>query len=331
MGQKRQYIFQTNWSQKRRYVSIWLSILALLIVSIVLLGGYTRLTGSGLSIVQWAPLSGIVPPLDQAAWEHEFDQYKMFPEYQIVNNSLTLKEFKFIFMVEFLHRILGRVIGLAMIVPIIYFYHKRYIVKKDLFKYLNMTALLALQGFIGWYMVKSGLSQNPYVSHYRLSIHLITAVLLYSFIVWQIIPSNSHSNTSLKFKLSLLLGIIYLQTFFGGMTAGLKAGLVYNTFPLMGQAFIPHELEILDLNNAVSVQFIHRLLAYVAFALSIYFSLSLYKKHKYLALTIVAVCGLQLLLGVLTLLYSVPISLGLAHQFGALTLITCVIYAIKKV
>jgi cytochrome c oxidase assembly protein subunit 15 len=331
MSQDRQYIFDVDQAKAQRCIFIWLGILAVLIVSIVMLGGYTRLTGSGLSIVKWAPLSGIIPPLSDLAWQHEFDQYKMFPEYQVINNTLTLKEFKFIFMIEFLHRILGRVIGLSMVIPMIYFYYKRYITKQDFFKYLGMSVTIALQGFIGWYMVKSGLDKNPHVSHYRLGAHLILAAVLYSFVIWQMIPSSSSNNLSLKFKLLWLLGIIYLQIFFGAMVAGLKAGLIYNTFPLMGQTFVPFELKILDLNDAVTVQFIHRILAYIVFALSLYFSKNLYEQHKYLALIIVAVCLMQLSLGVLTLVYSVPIFLGLAHQLGALMLITCVLYAIKRV
>jgi cytochrome c oxidase assembly protein subunit 15 len=321
--------------QNRQYISIWLSVLAFLIIAIVLLGGYTRLTGAGLSIVEWAPVSGVIPPVNQDAWELEFNKYKMFPEYKILNSTLSIKEFKFIFMVEFLHRILGRIIGLAMIVPFIYFYYKRYILKQDLPKYLIIFVMIGLQGVIGWYMVKSGLAKDPYVSHYRLSIHLITAIALYSFIIWQIISSSNFGDTSLKLKLSSLLGIIYLQTFFGAMVAGLKAGLVYNTFPLMGATFIPYELDISDLNNAVTVQFIHRILAYIVFVLSIYFSYDIYKKDQNkgrgIAFAILTACLLQLLLGVLTLLYSVPIFLGLAHQFGAILLITSVIYAIKKV
>ena len=321
--------------QNRQYISIWLSVLAFLIIAIVLLGGYTRLTGAGLSIVEWAPVSGVIPPVNQDAWELEFNKYKMFPEYKILNSTLSIKEFKFIFMVEFLHRIFGRIIGLAMIVPFIYFYYKRYILKQDLPKYLIIFVMIGLQGVIGWYMVKSGLAKDPYVSHYRLSIHLITAIALYSFIIWQIISSSNFGDTSLKLKLSSLLGIIYLQTFFGAMVAGLKAGLVYNTFPLMGATFIPYELDISDLNNAVTVQFIHRILAYIVFVLSIYFSYDIYKKDQNkgrgIAFAILTACLLQLLLGVLTLLYSVPIFLGLAHQFGAILLITSVIYAIKKV
>jgi cytochrome c oxidase assembly protein subunit 15 len=316
--------------QNQQYISIWLSIVALMIVSIVMLGGYTRLSGSGLSIVEWTPISGIVPPISDSAWQVEFDKYKMFPEYKLVNYNLSLSEFKFLFMVEFLHRILGRVIGLSILLPLIYFYYKKIISKEQLPKYLLILAIVCFQGFMGWYMVKSGLSKDPHVSHYRLSMHLITAVFLYSLILWQIIPQNTRQDSFINRLLKILLTLVYVQTFFGGMVAGLKAGMVYNTFPLMGGRFIPDELIVSDFSNPVTVQFIHRMLAYSIFLLVTYISYLLYDKRKIFdAFLIWGACFLQILMGVITLVYVTPVSWALAHQLGAIVLISSIIWCIK--
>lgn len=312
-----------------QYVSAWLSLVATLIISIVILGGYTRLSGSGLSIVEWSPISGIVPPISHDDWILEFDKYKQFPEYRDVNHGISLPDFKFIFMVEFLHRILGRIIGLAFVLPLIYFCAKKYILLQDLPKYFLMLGILCLQGFMGWYMVKSGLAKDPHVSHYRLSMHLIIAIILYSLIVWQIMP-RSATNDSSSYRLKALLLLVFVQTFFGGMVAGLKAGLLYNTFPLMGIEFVPYELEITNLSNPVSVQFIHRILAYLVLFISIYLSWGFYKKAKLKnALILLLPCFAQVLLGIITLIYYVPIYFALLHQFFAIVLITAIIYLIK--
>jgi cytochrome c oxidase assembly protein subunit 15 len=316
--------------RNQQCISIWLMIIAFMIVAIVTLGGYTRLSGSGLSIVEWAPISGIVPPLNEEAWEAEFDKYKLFPEYQEVNQNLSIGEFKFIFMIEFLHRILGRLIGLTLILPLIYFYLKRLIPKTEFPKYLLMVLILFMQGFMGWYMVKSGLSKDPHVSHYRLSAHLIIAILLYSFVIWQIIPNTETTNSSLKKQLQVLLILVYVQIFFGGMVAGLKAGMVYNTFPLMGVSFIPYELDITNLNDAVTVQFIHRILAYITFLFSMYLGYLLYQNNQTRsAVFLFSACLLQVALGIITLVYLVPIFWALAHQLGAMLFITTILYALK--
>jgi cytochrome c oxidase assembly protein subunit 15 len=317
--------------RNHQYVSSWLISLALLIIAMITLGGYTRLSGSGLSIVEWAPISGILPPLTESAWQTEFDKYKLFPEYKLVNHAFTLTEFKFIFIIEFLHRILGRIIGLTMALPLIYFYLKRYITKEELPKYLCMFALLLLQGFMGWYMVKSGLAKDPHVSHYRLSVHLIMAVLLYSLIIWQTIPKLPSKNKTLNNQFKILLAIIYLQVFFGGMVAGLKAGMIYNTFPLMGNSFIPAEINFNDLNDPVTVQFIHRILAYAVFLICAYLSYCLYNLGEITkALCLFGACFLQVLLGIVTLIYIVPVFWALVHQLGALLLITVNIYILRK-
>ena len=313
-----------------QYLCIWLGTVAFLIVSIVLLGGYTRLSGSGLSIVEWKPISGIIPPLNDYEWNLEFGKYKMFPEYSLVNSDIALHEFKFIFMIEFLHRILGRVIGLAFVLPLIYFYTKKIIPGRDMPKYLLMLTVLCLQGFMGWYMVKSGLYQEPYVSHYRLSVHLTIAVTLYALVIWQMLQYFSVQSRACSYSLNILLLLVFVQIFFGGMVAGLKAGLVYGTFPLMGSSFIPHELDISNLNDAVTVQFIHRIFAYLVFVFACYLSWGFYRRGSLKnALILFIPCLAQVVLGILTLLYFVPMSFALAHQVCAIALVTSVLYLMK--
>ena len=317
--------------RNEQYVELWLIVLAALIFSIVILGGYTRLSGSGLSIVSWQPVSGILPPLNHHQWLEVFDQYKLSPEFCKINYDMDLSNFQFIFIIEFLHRLLARIIGLVMIIPLAYFYYIKAINKQQLAKYLLMILILSFQGFIGWYMVKSGLVNNPYVSHYRLSTHLIIAIGLYSFIFYQLFPKQENNKLyHIKPFLYALLLLLYGQIFMGAMVAGLKAGLVYNTFPLMGDGFIPYEINLNDFNDPVTVQFIHRILAYLLTTLCFYVSYMLYCAHmKYLAWLLFGICLLQGMLGVLTLLYMVQPVLALLHQGGSIVLISVVIYCLK--
>jgi cytochrome c oxidase assembly protein subunit 15 len=313
-------------------VFIWLGVLALMIVAIVMLGGYTRLSGSGLSIVEWRPISGIIPPLNEASWQFEFAKYQLFPEYRLVNYNMTLAQFKFIFMIEFLHRILGRLIGITFLLPLVYFIKKKMIARADLPRYMLILLMLSAQGFIGWYMVKSGLINDPHVSHYRLSSHLIMAVALYTMVIWQMLgcaPLKDYSSSgSNLLLLKMLLALVFIQTFAGGMVAGLKAGLVYQTFPLMGDSFIP---VLSDLNDAVTVQFIHRLLAYGVFMLATIISWRLYAQgFVRLSGLLFGACLLQVVMGLITLLAGVPLSFALLHQFGALLLISAIVIVMRS-
>ena len=314
-----------------QYIYLWLAFVGLLIIAIIIVGGYTRLSGSGLSIVEWKPVVGIIPPLNFNQWELEFAKYKLSPEFNLVNYNLTLAEFKFIYMVEFMHRILARVIAIAIIVPMIYFYKIGYITKKQLPKYIAITILVLLQGLMGWYMVKSGLNQNPNVSHYRLASHLIIAILLYSLIIWQIIPSSNEISQKVRSKLILLLILILLQIFCGGLLAGLKGGLIYNTFPLMGDSFVPEEVYFFSLNDASSVQFLHRSIAYILALLAVYLSFKLYKQNCIKqSFMLLGSCILQTGIGVVTLLLVVPVGWALLHQIGAIIMLSVVIYLIKS-
>lgn len=321
---------QQNQKHINLCIQIWLFCLAGLIVVMIVLGGYTRLSGSGLSMTRWEPVSGIIPPLNQKAWQKEFDKYKQYPEYKVARKDMSLPEFKFIYFVEFFHRILARFTGLVMLLPLIFFYQKGYISAFDQKKYIAIVLLFLIQGFMGWYMVKSGLIRNPYVSHYRLALHLILAMLLYSFIIWQMIePVKNPTSYSLRILLIVLLILNYTQIFVGGLVAGLKAGMVYNTFPLMGISFMPPEVNITNTNDPASVQFVHRMIGWIIAVLTICISYLL-KKHKWLAKSLLIIVGTQFILGVLNILYIVPLSFALLHQLVAVFVITVNIYILKK-
>ncbi len=302
-----------------------------MVLLMIFVGGWTRLTDSGLSIVEWKPVTGIIPPMTEEAWHEEFSSYKTSPEYQKLNKNFALEDFKDIFWLEFIHRILGRLTGLLIIIPAIFFGMKM--------PYVWMSLLVILQGFMGWYMVKSGLVDNPYVSHYRLAAHLMLAILLYSVILWQIfkswIPAFAGMTsvvgiTSCYNFARITLGFIYIQIFLGALVAGLDAGLIYNEYPLMGGRFVPAEVlfshRIFD--DATSVQFLHRCMAYVVAISSIALGWRLLPKA--IGWWVIGTVLMQFLLGVLTLLYSVPIKLALAHQLFAVLLLSMVLYLVFK-
>ncbi len=312
-----------------------------MVVLMIFVGGLTRLTDSGLSIVEWKPVTGIVPPLTKESWEKEFSSYKTSPEYKKINHDFSLDDFKNIFWLEFIHRILGRITGLIIILPAIFFGLKKQLRKPT--PYITMSLLVISQGIMGWYMVKSGLVDNPHVSHYRLAVHLILAVLLYSVILWEVfyrhceehLRCDAVSHGLLRHCIprndaTLTLLLIYLQIFLGALVAGLDAGMVYNEFPMMGNGFIPNEFELSwnMFNDPVSVQFLHRTMAYiVVFSIGL-ISFRLLKYNKYLAYILLAIVTAQFLLGIFTLVYIVPIKLALAHQLFAVLLLSIVLYII---
>ncbi len=329
---------------------IWLNSCAFMVVLMIFVGGLTRLTDSGLSMVEWNPVTGIIPPLTTQAWEKEFSSYKTSPEYKKLNINFTLDDFKNIFWLEFIHRILGRITGLLIILPAIFFGLKKQL--RTPIPYITMCLLVIFQGVIGWYMVKSGLVDNPHVSHYRLALHLILAILLYSVITWEFFRYNKsfsssgsdpktdnnvidsllkHENEGGKNNDGLLtLLLIYMQIFLGGLVAGLDAGLLYNEFPLMGEKFIPTELELSwnMFNDPASVQFLHRNMAYIVVFSVFILAGKIFKYNKNLAFILIAIVTIQFLLGIFTLLYIVPISLALAHQLFAVLLLRTILYII---
>lgn len=307
-------------------VAGWLFAVAALVFAMVLLGGATRLTDSGLSMVDWRPLMGVLPPLSEADWQDVFAAYKAYPEYQKVNRGMSLEEFKRIFWFEYAHRLLGRAIGLAFALPFALFVIRRQVPPGYGGRLVALFALGGLQGLIGWWMVKSGLVNHPDVSHFRLAVHLGLAVAIFAALWWTVldlVAGRSRLSVGLG---SLALAALYLQILLGALVAGLNAGLVYNSFPTMGGYWLPPELSAPGplwrtlLEDPVGVQFLHRAGALVATALLALWAWRARRQRLWAGLLALALAG-QVALGIATLLALVPLSLALAHQAGALALL----------
>lgn len=331
-----------------KQIGYWLLVGAFLVVAMVILGGYTRLSHSGLSMVTWKPVTGVIPPLNETQWEQEFEKYKTSPEYINRNYNFTVSEFQEIYWPEFLHRLLGRIMGIVFLIPFLYFLFTGKLKNKRLLINLLVIFLLGgLQGLIGWYMVKSGLVDVPSVSHYRLATHFITALSLFVYILWTalgILYPNvraSKTNHVVQKLLYYLFGALVLQLIYGAFVAGLKAGLIFPTFPKMNSEWIPESIGMaLDVYGLKSftefpalVQFIHRwlaagitVLAFVILYKGRKIELESFQKRSLAAIALVVI--VQFLLGVFTLLYIVPISLGVLHQFGAVILLASVTVAL---
>lgn len=333
-------------NQQNKSVVIWLLTGCLLIFLMVIIGGITRLTHSGLSMVDWNPIMGFIPPLNEADWNVAFEKYKLYPEYQLVNSHFTLEEFKSIFFWEYLHRVIGRVIGLVFIIPFIYFLIRKRLSKKVIFQSLILLAMGGLQGFIGWWMVKSGLVKDHDVSHYRLATHLITAFLTFAYTFWVALGLIYEDKKTLDFKalrvtLYFIFGATVIQIIYGAFVAGLNAGFVMNTFPKMGDQWINDSVTALTpfwtnfVEGIGGVQFVHRYLAYVVVSLILYFAIACRKyelsiRQKIATKTMLYAVGVQFLLGIFTLLYAVPVWLGVVHQVGAFLLLASVVYALHS-
>ncbi|MBV6493392.1 MAG: Heme A synthase [Turneriella sp.] len=329
---------QNAASLDTRTIRYWLYACAAMVFLIVVVGGITRLTRSGLSIVEWKPISGTLPPLNDAEWNVEFSKYKETPEYKIINHKMTLPEFKDIFWWEFIHRTIARLIGVVFFFPFVYFLIRRRLSAKLAIKLLLIFSIGGLQGFMGWYMVKSGLVKDPHVSHLRLMLHLMLAVLLYMLLLttaWRLKWQRDPNQKASAEHLTMMAAFLILAT--GALVAGLKAGKMYNTWPLMNGAYYPPGIEYMTpwyLNlyeHPAVVQFIHRNVAY-AFGILLVI-LSIKRRAEILArplshpLTwLLIVYALQVILGVLTLLYAVPVSLAAKHQTNALILYTISLY-----
>jgi cytochrome c oxidase assembly protein subunit 15 len=311
----------------------------------IILGGVTRLTGSGLSMVEWAPIMGILPPLNQAEWQETFLLYQQFPEYQLKNFHMTVDDFKSIFWFEYGHRLLGRSIGIIFLLPFLFFLFQGKIEKTLIPKLIAMFVLGGLQGLMGWYMVKSGLINDPHVSQYRLTAHLGLAVVIYTYMFWVALgllyPKMNDISQNMDNKigrLSLIItGIIVITILSGGFVAGTRAGYAFNTFPLMDGRFI--DAGLFDLSplcrnffeNIVTVQFDHRVLATLLFIMIPVFWLKAGKiELQPLARTgrhlLLAALALQIVLGISTLLLVVPVALAAAHQAGAIILLTAALF-----
>jgi cytochrome c oxidase assembly protein subunit 15 len=306
-------------------VILWLMLSAALVAAMVLLGGYTRLSGAGLSITEWKPIHGTIPPLSLAEWEEEFAAYRRTPQFAQVNQNMKLDGFKTIFWPEYSHRLLGRAVGIVFFLPLMWFYARKTITPRFALSLLGIFALGGLQGLMGWWMVKSGLSQNPHVSHFRLSAHLALAFLIFALLEWVILKlvTPAHAGVRIPASAGVTLKIIFillcLQILTGAFMAGLHAGLIYNTFPNMNGEWLPGEaLQGNPLENIALIQFTHRWLAKIL-AVS-YFFWWLKWGRSAMAHAVGITTAAQVALGIFTLLYQVPKWLALAHQFTALAL-----------
>ncbi len=320
---------------------MWLIFCSAVVFGMIMLGGATRLTHSGLSMVEWKPLVGIIPPLSEAEWINVFEKYKQFPEYQKINLGMDLEGFKSIFMYEYLHRVLGRLIGVFFFVPFVYFAIRGRIRKGLMPKLVIMFFLGGLQGLLGWYMVKSGLVNDPHVSQYRLTAHLGAAVLIYGYMLWVafdlLLPADrEHNQRAAKYApWSLaLVGLVYLMILSGGLVAGTRAGLAYSTWPLMGSSFIPTGLYsnwLAIFEDITTIQFNHRMFAYLLLVLISSFCWQVYKSRvsvestRGAALLMIALL-VQVVLGITTLLLHVPVVVAVAHQGGAVVTFTAALY-----
>jgi heme a synthase len=321
---------KTNW------VAIWLWAMAVLVFCMVIVGGATRLTNSGLSITEWQPLLGAIPPLNDVDWQNAFTKYQATPQYQILNRGMALADFKFIYWWEWSHRFLGRFIGIAFALPFLFFIVTRRI-SKSLWPRLALLFVLGgAQGALGWYMVASGLVNRTDVSQYRLAAHLTLAVALFAAIVWTALQVSGVRGVEQKGRAFavVLVPMLLLQIAAGGFVAGLDAGFASDTWPLMNDAWLPSGLAAIQpawlnvFENALTVQFDHRLLAYVILSVT---ALQAYVTRTASAGLVFAVALSQAALGILTIVTHVPLHTALAHQAGALILLSVALWHLKRV
>lgn len=326
-------------------ISHWLLVCLFLIFAMVVLGGVTRLTDSGLSMVNWHPIHGTIPPLNAMEWEEEFSLYQQSPEFLKINHAMNVDEFKTIFWFEYSHRMLGRFIGLVFFVPFVFFWWQKKIKPGLTPKLLAMFVLGGVQGLLGWYMVKSGLVSNPHVSQYRLTAHLVSAILIFGFILWtwldlrfpKSLQNSQDPQLNRWYKLSFgLLALVLLTIVSGGFVAGLKAGHIFNTFPLMGGQWIPEGILALSpwymnlFENLVTVQFNHRVLAVGTALLLLAWYIKgrsrfdgqlLTRSFKWIGMMVI----IQVSLGLSTLLFNVPVPIAAMHQAGGLLLFSAML------
>jgi heme a synthase len=335
----------SDTNSNSRAIAIWLFICAIMIFVMVVLGGVTRLTHSGLSMVEWKPATGFLPPMTEQVWQETFEKYQQYPEFKIKNPDMDLTGFKSIFWLEFIHRVWGRSIGIVFLIPFMFFLFRKKLDRKLIPKLITMFILGGLQGVLGWFMVKSGLSDRPDVSQYRLTAHLIFAFILYGWILWTALgllfpkphtfkQQSAHAYKGFLSALTLLLVIAIIS---GGFVAGTDAGFIYNTFPLMGETLIPKDLFAFDpliknfFENVVTIQFTHRVLTILIFVSAIGFwfktlNQELPERTRMALHCLLATVILQVTLGITTLLFVVPVALAASHQAGALVLLTAMLW-----
>ena len=323
--------------QLKKYISLWLILMFSIISIMIVVGGLTRLTDSGLSITEWQLFSGFLPPLNNIDWINYFDLYKKIPEFTEQNYSMTMQEFKVIFWWEWGHRFLGRVIGILFLLPLIFFTYKEGF--RKLINLYLIFFLICFQGFMGWYMVSSGLVDRVDVSHFRLSIHLIIAFLILSLILWNYftLKIKIDINNKLKFFLPLIfLLFIFCQIIIGAFVSGMDAGQIYNSWPLMGSSYFPDDNNLINIfklsafSDPSLVQFMHRNLAYIILIFYIFLLIKIYREkldNLFFAIKIVGIfLFIQIILGILTLIYGAQIYLASMHQLSSIFLVSSSVY-----
>ncbi len=321
----------------KKNIAIWLIFMFFLISFMIVVGGLTRLTDSGLSITKWQLFSGFLPPFNATQWDHYFNLYKEIPEFKLQNYSMSLKEFKVIFWWEWAHRFLGRIIGIFFLIPLIYFSFKVKI--RKIIDLYFIFFLICFQGFIGWYMVSSGLVDRVDVSHYRLAIHLLIAFIIISLIFWNYLKLSVINNFQNKLNLFLpvfFLILIFLQISIGAFVSGMDAGRIYNSWPLMGSSYFPNDSSYFDLfklsafDEPSLVQFIHRNLAYFIVLYYLFILACIYKRKLFSLYLPIKLIGsfllIQIILGIFTLLYGAQIILASMHQISSIFLVSSCIY-----
>ena len=334
-----------NALSHRRQIGVWLLFVALLVFCMVAIGGYTRLTNSGLSMVDWRPATGWLPPLTETAWQQAFDDYRQFPEYQKINRGMSMAEFQAIYLVEYAHRLFGRGLGLAFGLPFLFFLLTR---RLDRPLTIRLTLLLLLgagQGALGWFMVKSGLVDRPDVSHYRLTAHLGLAVVIFGLLLWTafqlLIKPQPVAAPGLRRWAWIFAALVFVQILAGGLVAGLNAGLAYNSFPTMNGQWIPDGILAMQpawlnvFENATTVQFNHRIIAYLLIAVAAFLWWQVQRASPGRAAQgalylLLAALAAQVILGIATLLAMVPVSLGVIHQVGALVVFAAALHFVHR-
>ena len=342
---------QQDQSSMKSKLVLWLLTGCFFVFGMVVVGGITRLTGSGLSITEWKVVTGVIPPLNEAQWNESFDHYKQIPQFKLINSNFTLQDYKYIFFWEFIHRFFGRMIGVVFLIGFAYFYYKKAIDKKLMPQLLFMFVLGGIQGFLGWYMVSSGLTENIRVSHIRLAIHLTFAFITFGYVFWVALKqlyydriTNVEGLTKYRTLAKTLLGLVVLQVIYGAFVAGTKAGWAYNTWPKMGDDWIASSIGFAWaqngisslVNNIATVQFIHRDIAYlillvVAFLWwkkdkETFFNASQKQAIYFLGMLV----SIQVALGIFTLLAGVPIWMGVTHQAVAFFVFAGSIYFLHR-
>ncbi|HQF48324.1 MAG TPA: COX15/CtaA family protein [Flavobacterium alvei] len=334
---------------KNKSVIIWLLSGCFLVFVMVVVGGITRLTNSGLSMTDWHLVTDTFPPLTEAKWQETFERYKQFPEYKKINihNNFTLDDYKFIYFWEWFHRFIGRIIGMVFLIPFIYFLIKKRLSSETIKKCVVLLGMGALQGFLGWFMVRSGLIDNPDVSHFRLSLHLTFAFITFAYTLWValdlIYPERNTPVLPLRNIARYALVFLLIQIIYGGFVAGLNAGLIHNHWPLMSDGQFLHESVLLEKDSWLlrltegksGVQFVHRTMAYIVVGMILFLAFKSHKfdlnKNQKSGITaLVIIVFIQFSLGVFTLLYSVPLWLGLTHQVVAFFLLTAMTYTLHR-